>query len=53
MAKILSEIYPVIHITIWELIKKLQEKLPIVTEKKRRNLVATDETVVKANNKMC
>lgn len=32
-------------------IKKFKEKLPITTEKKRRNLVAIDATVVKANEK--
>jgi len=32
-------------------IKKFEEKLPISTEKKQRNLVAIDETVVKANGK--
>ena len=31
--------------------KKFEEKLPISTEKKGRNLVALDETVVKANKK--
>jgi len=32
-------------------VKKFEEKLPISTEKKRRNLIALDETVVKANRK--
>jgi len=50
-AKILSEIHPVSHTAVWEWIKKLQEKLPISTEKKRRELIAIDETVVKANRK--
>ena len=29
--------------------KKFEERLTILTEKKRRNLIAIDETVVKAN----
>ena len=32
-------------------IKKFEEKLPIATEKKERNLTAIDETVVKAGKK--
>ncbi|RLI85426.1 MAG: hypothetical protein DRP01_06245 [Archaeoglobales archaeon] len=31
--------------------KKFEKKLPISTEKKERNIVAIDETVVKANRK--
>ncbi len=31
--------------------KKFEEKLPISTERKRRNLVAMDKTIVKANKK--
>ena len=31
--------------------KKFEEKLPVSAEKKPRNLVAIDETVVKANKK--
>lgn len=50
-AKILSEIYPVSHTAIWKWVKKIEQKLPISTEKKRRNLIAIDETVVKANKK--
>ena len=50
-AKILSEFHPVSHTAVWKWIKKLKEKLPISTEKKRRNLVAIDETIVKANKK--
>ncbi|MET1124717.1 MAG: hypothetical protein ABWW66_05585 [Archaeoglobaceae archaeon] len=46
-AKILSEFHPVSHTAVWKWIKKFEEKLPISTEKKRRNLVAIDETVVK------
>ena len=42
-----SEIHPVSH----NAVKKFEEKLPISTEKKQRNLVAIDETVVKANKK--
>jgi transposase-like protein len=48
-AKILSECYPVSHNAVHKWIKKFEEKLPISTEK--RNLIATDETVVKANRK--
>ncbi len=48
-AKILSEIYPVSHNAVHKWIKKFEEKLPIVTEKKYRKVVAIDETVVKAN----
>ncbi|ADC66057.1 transposase IS240-A [Ferroglobus placidus DSM 10642] len=50
-AKILSEFRPVSHTAVWKWIKKFEEKLPISTEKKRRNLVAIDETIVKANKK--
>jgi len=32
-------------------VKKFEKKLPISTEKKERNIVAIDETVVKANRK--
>ena len=39
-AKILSEFHPVSHTAVWKWIKKLEEKLPISTEKKRRNLIA-------------
>ena len=34
-----------------ELIKKFEEKLPISTERRQRNLIAIDETVVKARKK--
>ena len=50
-AKILSESHPVSHTAVWKWIKKFEEKLPISTEKKRRNLIAIDETIVKANRK--
>ena len=50
-ARILSEIYPVSHTAIWKWVKKLEEKLPISAERKQRNLIAIDETVVKANKK--
>ncbi len=50
-AKIISEICPVSHTAIWKWVKKFEEKLPISTEKKKRNLIAIDETVVKANRK--
>lgn len=38
---------------MWNWIKKFEEKLPITAERKPRNLVAIDETVVKANRKYC
>ena len=50
-AKILSEIHPVSHTAIWKWIKKFEEKIPISTEKKRRTLIAIDETIIKANKK--
>ncbi len=50
-ARILSEIHPVSKTSVWNWIKKFEEKLPISTEKKQRNLIALDETVVKANKK--
>ena len=50
-AKILSELHPVSKTSVWNWVKKFEEKLPITTEKKARNLVAIDETVVKANKK--
>ena len=50
-AKILSEVHPVSKTSVWNWIKKFEEKLPISSEKKQRNLVAIDETVVKASKK--
>ncbi len=50
-AKILSEFHPVSHTAVWKWIKKFEEKLPISTEKKKRDLIAIDETIVKANKK--
>ena len=50
-ARILSELHPVSKTSVWNWIKKFEEKLPITTEKKPRNLIAIDETVVKANRK--
>jgi len=50
-ARILSEIHPVSHNAVHKWVKKFEVKLPISTEKKQRNLVAIDETVVKANKK--
>lgn len=35
----------------WKWIKKLEEMLSILTEKKQRNFIAIDESVVKANKK--
>lgn len=48
-AKILSEFHPISHTAVWKRIKKFEEKLPISTEKKRRNLVEIDKTIIKAN----
>ena len=50
-AKILSEIHPVSKSSVHRWIRKFEERLPIATEKKQRNLIAIDETVVKANRK--
>ena len=50
-AKILSEIHPVSRTAVWRWIKKLEQKLPVSTEKKVRETIAVDETVVKANKK--
>ena len=48
-ARILSEFHPVSKSSVHRWIKKFEERLPIITEKKRRKLIAIDETVVKAN----
>jgi len=50
-ARILSELHPVSKTSVWNWVKKFEEKLPITTEKKKRNLIAIDETVVKARKK--
>jgi len=50
-ARILSELHPVSKTSVWNWIKKFEEKLPITAEKKRRDLIAIDETVVKARRK--
>ena len=50
-ARILSELHPVSYNAVRRWIKKIEERLPIATEKKQRNLIALDETVVKANKK--
>jgi putative transposase len=50
-AQILSELHPVSKTSVWNWIKKFEERLPITAERKRRNLIALDETVVKANKK--
>ena len=50
-ARILSELHPVSKTAVWNWVKKFEEKLPVSAEKKPRNLVAIDETVVKANKK--
>jgi putative transposase len=47
-AKILSELHPVSKSSVHRWIKKFEERLPIITEKKRRKLIAIDETF-KAN----
>ena len=49
-AKILSEIHPVSKTSVWNWVKKFEEK-QISAEKKERKLIAIDETVVKANKK--
>jgi len=46
-ARILSELHSVSKTSVWNWIKKFEDKLPVTTEKKQRNLVALDETVVK------
>ena len=50
-ARILSELHPVSKTSVWNWIKKFEEKLPVSAEKRPRNLVAIDETVVKARKK--
>ena len=50
-ARILSELHSVSKTSVWNWIKKFEEKLPITTEKKKRNLITIDETVVKARRK--
>ena len=50
-ARILSELHPVSKTSVWNWIRKFEEKLPVASEKKRRYLIALDETVVKANKK--
>ena len=50
-ARILSELHPVSKTSVWNWIRKFEEKLPVVSEKKRRYLIALDETVVKSNKK--
>ena len=50
-ARILSELHKVSYNAVRRWIKKIEEKLPIATEKKPRNLIAIDETIVKANKK--
>ena len=50
-ARILSEIHPVSKTSVWNWIKKFEDKLPVSAERKERNLIALDETVVKARRK--
>lgn len=49
-ARILSELHPALKTSVWNWIKKFEEKLP-TTERKQKNLIALDETVVKARKK--
>ena len=49
-AKILSEFHPVSHTAIWKWIRSLRRNY-LFQQKKQRNLIAIDETVVKANKK--
>ena len=46
-SRILSELHPVSKTVGKD--KKFEEKLPVSAEKKQRNLIALDETVVKAS----
>ncbi len=48
-ARVLSEIHPVSKTAVWRWIKKVESKLPNPTEKKQRDLVLIEETVVKGN----
>ncbi|WP_457549698.1 DDE-type integrase/transposase/recombinase [Archaeoglobus sp.] len=48
-AKILSEFHPVSKSAVHKWIKKFEEELPIVMERKPRKVIAIDETIVKAN----
>ena len=50
-ARIFSELHPVSYNAVRRWIKKIEERLPIATEKKHRKLVELGETVVKANKK--
>ncbi|CAD7768853.1 DDE domain protein [Candidatus Methanoperedenaceae archaeon GB50] len=51
-ARILSELHPVSKTSVWNWIRKFEEKLPAVSEKKRRYTITLDETVVKSNKKV-
>jgi len=48
-AQILSKLYPVSKTSVWNWVKKFEQKLPIIYNRreKRRNLI--DETIVKVN----
>jgi len=50
-ARILFKLHKVSYNAVRRWIKKIEERLPIATEEKHRNLIALDETVVKANKK--
>ncbi len=47
-ARVLSELYPVSRSAVWRWVKKVEVKMPIATEKKQRDIVLIDETVVKS-----
>ena len=49
-ARILSEFHPISKSAVRKWIKKFKERLPIVTERKPRKVIAIDETIVKAND---
>jgi len=44
-------LHPASYNAVRRWIKKIEERLPIATEKEKRDLIAIDETVVKANKK--
>ena len=47
----MSEFHKVLYNAVRRWIKKIKERLHIAMEKEPRNLIALDETVVKANKK--
>ncbi len=48
-ARTLSEIYPVSRSAVWRWVRKVETNMPISTERKHRDIVLVDETVVKSN----